>query len=332
MIRALFTIVLLAAGACHAAERYSHADDIPPWFQQTFLDLRADIKEAANSGRRVMIYFGQDGCPYCTRLVRVNFTQKDIVDTIKAKVFPIALDLFGDREVTWLDGKPRKEKDLARDLKVQFTPTILFFDEGGKVIARINGYYPPHKFRAALDYVTRRLEKSGSFDEHMRTTVKEPARSGLNDAPFAMPPPVSLARGPAAKPLAVFFEQAACRACDEMHAEALKHAATLSLLGRYDVARLDLFGKGEVKDLGGRLTTEAALAKAMAISYTPSVLLFESDGREIIRLEGYVRRYHLQSALEYVASGAWREWPSFQRYIQGRAEAQRERGEPVVIW
>jgi hypothetical protein len=38
---------------------------------------------------------------------------------------------------------------------VQFTPTLVFFDEKGGVALRVNGYYPPDRFLAALDAAAR---------------------------------------------------------------------------------------------------------------------------------------------------------------------------------
>ena len=58
----------------------------------------------------------------------------------------IALNLFGDREVTWVDGRRMSEKSFARLLKVQFTPSLLFIDGDGRVVTRLNGYHPPHRF------------------------------------------------------------------------------------------------------------------------------------------------------------------------------------------
>ncbi len=52
--------------------------DTPAWFAQSLLDLREDIAEAAREGKRVMLYFEQPGCPYCKRLVEVNFRQPAI--------------------------------------------------------------------------------------------------------------------------------------------------------------------------------------------------------------------------------------------------------------
>src|SRR5712691_7908291 len=86
-------------------------------------------------------------------LVLPNFSQKAIADKTRAHFVAIALNIWGDREVTWTDGRKFSEKRLAAFLKVQFTPTLLFFDEQGDIAARLNGYYPPHRFDAVLDYV-----------------------------------------------------------------------------------------------------------------------------------------------------------------------------------
>ena len=41
---------------------------IPAWFKNSFLDLREDAAEASARGRSLMVYIGQDGCPYCAAL------------------------------------------------------------------------------------------------------------------------------------------------------------------------------------------------------------------------------------------------------------------------
>ncbi len=325
---ALAVVVLPAA----AAEPSPHAIELPAVFQETFLDIRADVREAARGRKRVMLYFGQDGCPYCARLLRVNFAQKDIADRVGETLYPIALNMWGDREVTWIDGAVMSEKALAARLQVQFTPTLLFLDESARVIARINGYYPPHRFRAAIEYVAGRLEQRLSFAEHMRTAVKEAASGTLHPQPFFLPPPLDLKRRAGGRPLAVFFEQASCQACDEMHAESLQAAETRTLLGRFDVARIDLLGAARVVAPDGAATTEAQWSRDARIAYTPSLLLFDASGREVFRIEGYVRTLHLQAGLDYIASGAYRSQPSFQRYLQARTEQMRKQGTAVRLW
>src|SRR3989344_7479446 len=54
--------------------------EIPRWFKSSFLDLPEDVAEAARNGKRLMVYFGQDGCPYCAELFNNNFSQAHIVE------------------------------------------------------------------------------------------------------------------------------------------------------------------------------------------------------------------------------------------------------------
>jgi len=129
LARLLFALLLAACNAALAQTPSPHAIDIPRWFATTFLDFREDVDDAARDGKRLLVYFGQDGCPYCTKLMTVNFSQQAIVDKTRRHFVATAINIFGDREVTWTDGRAMTEKELARVLQVQFTPTILIFDE-----------------------------------------------------------------------------------------------------------------------------------------------------------------------------------------------------------
>ena len=113
--------------------------------------LPEEIADAARENKRVMLYFEQDGCPYCKRMVELTFRDARVSGRMQQRFVPIALNIWGDREVTTPDGKTMSEKQLAAQLKVQFTPTLVFLDEKGGVAVRVNGYYPPERFLAALD-------------------------------------------------------------------------------------------------------------------------------------------------------------------------------------
>ena len=338
---ACLVAMLLAAGVPVAAQSAStlvnpgpQAIDIPPWFKETFLDFREDIREAAGARKRLMLYFEQDGCPYCRELMRVNFSQKDIVDKTRRHFDAIALNIWGDREVTWLDGKTRSEKAFAAFLKVQFTPTLLFFDEKGAVVLRLNGYYPPHKFRAALDYVSDKNENKTGFADYLRRYAGEPDSGKLHDQPFFLKPPFNLdrSRREGTKPLAVLFEQKHCAACDEMHAKSFRDKATLALAGKFDMVQLELFGKRPVVTPEGKTLSEEQWGRQLDVAYTPTIVFFDTRGKEVFRIEAYLRPFHFASGFDYVASGAYRTQPSFQRFIQARAEKIRERGGAVKIW
>jgi len=306
--------------------------DIPPWFTQSFLDLQDELQSAAHDKKRLLLYFGQDGCPYCRRLMEVNFSQRAIVDKVRGSFRAIALDIWGDLEVTWIDGRRTTEKQLARQLKVQFTPTLLFLDEQGRVEMRLNGYWPPHRFEAALDYVVARPSSPATLAEYLERHAKEAAHEELNDEPFLTKPPFDLRRRSGSKPLAVLFETRSCRACDEMHAEGLQRAEMRALIPRLDIARFALNDASEVTTPSGRRLSASAWARELKVNYTPTVVFFDDSQREVFRFEGYLRPFHLIGAFDYVVQGAYRTQPEFQRFLQDKAERLRERGQAVDLW
>lgn len=328
----LFCFVLALPGALRAQTASPQAIDIPSWFSETFLDLREDVHDAAKQGKRLMIYFGQDDCPYCKALMQTNFSQPRIVEKTRRKFVALALNIWGNREVTGFDGKVLPEKEFARTLRVQFTPTVLFFDEKGDIVARLNGYYPPHRFEAVLDYVAGHLETKESFASYMGRATKDAASEKLHDEPFFQRPPYDLRRSPGSKPLAVLFETRYCAGCDELHKEGFTRAEVKAELSHFDVVRLALGEPSELITLQGKRTRADEWARALNIVYTPSILFFDPTGKEVIRTEAYLRPFHLASAFAYVSSGAYRREPSFQRFLQARADRMRRRGQPVDLW
>jgi thioredoxin-related protein len=338
--RALLGALLLAASASavaasrEAPDPSPHAIEIPGWFRETFLHIPEDVREAAAEGRRLLIYFGQDGCPYCRELMRVNFGQKHIVERTQRHFHAVAINIWGDREVTWTDGKARTEKALAAFLKVQFTPTLLFLDEKGAVALRLNGYYPPHRFETALEFAAPGPAREASFADYLRRRARAPASGVLHAQPYFLEPPYDLARArrAARKPLLVLFEQKQCGACDSLHAQGLRDAAVRKLLDRFVVVRLELFGAAPVTTPQGKQLTEEQWGRALGLSYTPSLVFFDAAGREALRMEAYLKPFHIASGLEYVAGGAYRSEPSFQRFIQERAKRIRAAGGRVELW
>ncbi|MGQ0653353.1 MAG: thioredoxin fold domain-containing protein [Betaproteobacteria bacterium] len=322
--------ILLLALALACAPAF--AEDVPSWFTESLLHLPDDVADAAKEKKRVMLYFGQEGCPYCKRLMEVNFKQPQTVERMRRHFVALALNIWGDREVTWTDGEPTTEKQLAARLRVQFTPTLVFLDEKGEVALRLNGYYPPARFDAALDYVAGRLEKRLAFAEFMQDFDRRQPQTELRHEPFFLPPPADLRRRPGSRPLAVLFEGPNCAECEELHRVSLRRDAVLAELAKYDVARFSLRSGEFFTGIDGRKATQAGFAAALKVAHVPTLVLFDPGGREVLRLEAYFRPFHVAGALEYVSSGAWRREPQFQRFLQARAERLRQRGAEVDLW
>ncbi len=303
-------------------------EEHPAWFRESFLDLRDDVKEAQGQKRRVMLYFYQDGCPYCKKLLQDNFGQRAIADKTRRYFDVIALNIWGDREVTGMDGRTVTEKEFARQMRVMFTPTLLALNEKGEAILRINGYYAPHQFSAALDYAGQGKESGGSFREYFAGISAPPASGKLHASARFIQPPLAFdaALKREKKPLLVLFEQKACLACDELHLDIFKRKESRPLLDALQIAQLDMWSDTPLTTPDGRKTTARAWARQLNIGYAPSMVFFDATGKEVFRTEAMLRAFHVQSALDYAGSGAYRKYPEFQRYVDMRADALRARG------
>lgn len=336
-IAAILLLVLFAGSGQATSEkgRYIGAEisEHPAWFKDSFLDFEEDVQEAASMNKRVMLYFYQDGCPYCSKLIKDNFSQQDIVETMQTSLESIAINMWGDREIVTIDGKPYTEKTLAAALHVNYTPTLIFLDEQGKVALRLNGYYPPDEFRLALEYVAGHKETEAGFHDYMAKRA-DAAAGKLHTEPFFLPPPFALARNavPADRPLAVFFEQAPCSNCDILHEKILVDPATRKLVEQFENVQLDMHADTPVITPDGKKTTASDWARELGLGYAPSIVFFDKQGREVMRIDAFLKTFHVQSVFDYVLQEAYLEEPSFQRYISARAERLIEEGIDVDIF
>ncbi len=337
---ALLLILLLCMTRLEAEERLDGGvnpgyHEPPSWFKQSFLDLPDDLAEARANDRRVLLYFYQDGCPYCGKLLTEGFGDPSIAAYTQAHFDTLALNLWGDREVTDLQGETTTEKPFAATLRVQYTPTLVVLDSRGQVTLRLNGYYPPERLHLALafaagDGVTPDETLAAYIDRHQ---AAQATTTPLED-PRLLTPPYLLDRTQVAAqhPLLVLFETDHCPQCTEFQRDVWPREELQPLLDRFDLVRLGRDAETRLITPDGQKLTAKAWAAQLGIDYTPAVVMFDEQGQEAFRISAYLRPFHYAAALRYVVDGAWREQPNFQRYIEGLADAMRERGEVVDLW
>ena len=306
----------------------------PAWFKNSFLDIREDVAEATEAGKRVILYFYQDGCPYCTKLLQDNFGDHAINATAREHFEVVAINLWGDREVTDTNGEPTTEKAFAAALGVQYTPTMLLLGEDAGVVLRIDGYFPPHQFHQGLRYVALKREQQGEAfrDFYHRQDVKAASGTLHREGGF-IAPPYRLADNRAAseRPLVVMFEQPVCAACDELHQDILQREPVSFALSNFDGVILDTWSDAPIQTPTGEETTVRDWAAKLGIQYTPSLVFFDNVGREVFRTEAYLKGFHIHGALDYVATRSYDFEPSFQRFLQARMDALHARGVEVDL-
>ena len=313
----------LAAGLVNPG----HAEK-PSWFKVSFLDLFEDISEAADNNKRLMVYYYQDGCPYCKKLLEDNFGQRNIANKTQQYFDVVAINLWGDQEVTVGD-KVYTEKEFAEALKVQYTPTLLFFNEENKIAFRANGYYPPEKFSALLDYIGKKQEAKLSYQDYMAKVNPQPATGRLHNDINTVASVTDLSAQN--KPLLVMFEQKKCSTCDELHLDILKRKESAKLLSGFNVVVLDMWSNEMITSPAGKKIKIRDWAKKLDVKYAPSLLFFNNGGEEVFRTDAYLKAFHTQTAMDYVSSGAYKTQSNFQRFVDKRADHLREQGIEVNL-
>lgn len=297
----------------------------PAWFRLSFLHLQEDLQEIKASGKRgLVVYFGQAYCPYCKALVEGNFGRGDIEQYTRKYFDVVAIDIHGTKPVTDMNGLVLSEKEYAIREKINFTPTLIFYGTDGKEALRLQGYYAPYEFRAALEYVADFHYREESFSAYLERANPplsfEP--DGLNEEDFFSPPPFSLERSriTGGTPLLVFFEQGKCHACDVLHSAPLQNPEIRRLLSRFENVQLDMLTDTPVITPDGERTTSRQWAEKLGLFYTPTLVFFDERGKEIIRVDSVIGFYRLRKVLEYVLSGSYRHSITLQQFRRNKGD------------
>lgn len=300
----------------------------PDWFQETFLNLPDDLASARRKGKKgLIVYYGQTHCAYCEALLEVNFQQEqDIVNYTRQHFDVVALDIWGSRLVSDFDGNELEEKTLAEFEQTDFTPSLIFYTEGGVEALRLRGYYPPYKFRGALKYVVEDYYKTESFAEYMARANPPPKfdLEDMNEQDFFTSPPYALDRSRfrAQQPLVVFFERHNCHACDILHSDPLENEQTRRLISQFEAVQLDRWSDQRVVTPAGERSTALQWAGELGIFNSPTLVFFDEGGEEVFRIDSVVRLYRLQGILEYVLDKGYQSAPTYQRWREMQQQGE----------
>ncbi|MGB1967977.1 MAG: thioredoxin family protein, partial [Litorivicinaceae bacterium] len=215
MIRIIVALACLIPSVAQSAESPEPVQqvttfdtfELPDWFKVSFLDLSEDNAEAIEVNKHLVVFFWQDFCGYCKNTIEKNLTQQSIRDVFDEHFDVVALNIWGSKEVYGLDGTATTEKEIARSLGVQFTPTIIFFNADGKPVLRLNGYVSPTDMQVALNYVQNKTYESQTIFEYLAANQPRSANARLNTQPFIQDEKNLNVKG---RPRAVLFEQTSC--------------------------------------------------------------------------------------------------------------------------
>ena len=289
----------------------------PDWFKFSMGDLSDDLSEAKASGKQgIITYFGQKRCAYCEQFFKTSLADVDIQNYLRKHYDIIAFNIWGIDDIIDTDGKKYSERELSIHYKTNFTPSLVFYDKDGTPVFRLRGFYPPYKFRAALQYVAEGFYKEEKFSEYFaRATQGEYfLLGGLNERDFFLPPPYDLQALHNNKATAVIFEQGNCHACDLLHSGPLAEELSIEELEKMNVFQFNMWADTELVTPSGEKTTAKQWAKNLDLFYTPSIVFFDPEGNEIIRVDSVTQFYRLWGVLDYMNQQGYKKSDDYQQW------------------
>ena len=314
--------------------------EYPDWFKKDpFTNLAETLQTARADGKQgLMVLFTTDGCSYCDLFIRKSLGNPKIASLVQANFSSVGLEIFDDAEMTDLRGKETAIKQFAKREGVEFSPTLLFYGDGGTRVLRAVGYQSPERFVKIIEYVTGNRFQHESLSEYFSRLAREdktaPSKIGLKQDPMFSNPPYALERGrfPASQPLLVIFEQVGCKECLEFHKDVLALNEVRGILKQFEIVRLDIDdARTPILAPTGERVTPASWFEQTSFSRVPALLFFDEKGNEVLKTDALVLRQRMMNSMNYVLERAYEKDWSYQRFARSkgleRYQREQEKGQ-----
>ena len=252
------------------------------FFAQTFGDLPEELAAARAAGKLgLLLFFEQEGCPYCERMMQTILNQAAVQDWYRERFVSIAVDISGDVELVDVDGITLPSKVFARHRRVKTTPTLSFIDlSGAEVYRRVTMVSGPREFMLMGQYIaegrytdTNWKDYAGEHPEVVNSATVQQVVDFRLEAAAAAASGTNLL-------LAVTRE--GCRYCAKLRREFL---APMIRGGEYvykvQIREMMMEPDTAIRDFSGQLTTTAEIAARYGVSITPTVLLLDASGERL---------------------------------------------------
>lgn len=327
----LLTAIMFFTNSAFAAEAIKVV--YPGWFKDSFYDLKADLQDARDAGKKgIMIFFSMKTCSYCKAIIETTFQQADIVKRLRSDYDVIGLEIFSDTEVVNIDGQSFWAKDFAVQEKAKFTPTMIFYDLNGKKQLRLIGYQSPPKFRVVQDFLA-----SGQYSQmklsdymHKRKTISKASTKHATALNFDR-------RNSSDRPQMVVFESANCSKCQQLRTM-LKAPVLQPYTKQMNIMFMhDENVSSQVTTPDGKKQSGDEWLNQLGLIHSPSMVFFNEKGKEILRIDTDIlmNEYgkavsvsdehvldNIRARLQFVLEKGYITLPQFQRW---RAQKAREK-------
>ncbi len=296
-----------------------------PWFKSSFLELAEDVDEARQDNKHILLFFHLAECPYCDQMVK-DFDQQPLKAFIQKHFSVIAINIRGDKEVAINEEHTLSEKELANEIEVKYTPTVVFLNQKNETIMRTNGYRSPAKLRQVLGYVSSKAYEKLTLAQYIEKNKEIGNYQLQNHEMLQKITDFSTIK----TPVAVIFEDKNCDSCEYFYSTTLKDKSVISEFDAFKVVRFDADSTRAIIDNKGNRTTPKEWVQKLKLTYRPGIVLF-NEGNEITRIDGFLYPFHFKEALRYVGGDFYKRIATYSDYLAYRQTQLLEQGIDINI-
>ncbi|MDX1640801.1 MAG: thioredoxin fold domain-containing protein [Balneolaceae bacterium] len=123
------------------------------------------ITLAQNHNQKVLLFMEADWCSVCKRMKREVFPDKEIKTLMNDHFLPVRIDIESEDKILF-QGREISKKNLAKDLGIYGTPTIIFLEENESVIGNNVGFMNTDNFKRLLTFIYQEEYLHSNFDNN----------------------------------------------------------------------------------------------------------------------------------------------------------------------
>lgn len=142
----IIIVLFLGGNQSFTGKAGSGSSDIN-WISLTEAQQKTKI-----DGKPLFVFVEAEWCGICKRMMNSVFPLPDITELLVENYHPVLIDLDSG-EIIIFNGEEISERNFARNMQVQQTPTMIFIDSAGDVMGRQPGFMGHDELERLLHYV-----------------------------------------------------------------------------------------------------------------------------------------------------------------------------------
>jgi len=119
----------------------------------SWLTMEEAQQASAEDGNPVFVFVEAEWCGICKRMQKNVFPKDAVYAPLMEAYHPVLIDLDSKKEILF-NGETMTEREFARKMEVQGTPTTLFFSADGDELGRQVGFIDTDELNLLLAYIT----------------------------------------------------------------------------------------------------------------------------------------------------------------------------------